>query len=118
MLLMLGLAMLFGFSERAFVKILGQFEDQLGGREPGPPPRRPTDGIEPPQVPSESATKQPPSQAGGVIVTPLAATGSSAISPLAPGPPARPPQRTPTTPGLPAPTTGQAPPKPPKPSGA
>jgi hypothetical protein len=40
-LLLLGTAMLFGFSERAFARILAQFEDKVGGGSPPstPPPR-------------------------------------------------------------------------------
>jgi hypothetical protein len=119
MLLVLGLAMLFGFSERAFVKVLGQFEQQLGGgSEPGPPATplgTLPDGATSAAGSTSGAATQPPSRTGGVTAMPMQATGSAALQPLAPSPPPQPVHRTSTSPGLPAPSGGPPPAKPPKP---
>lgn len=116
MLLVLGFAMLFGFSERAFVKLLGTFEEQLGGgsdRAPMPPS---------PPVPSNSGRSakkdeaepmahppQPPAQASGEVVTPAQTTSSAAVRGTGAPSPGQPPQRTPTSPGLPVPSVGRPP---------
>jgi hypothetical protein len=95
--LLLGLAMMFGFSERAFAKLLAQFEDKLGsppGQTPASPP---------------SATPVPPAPSGQ--------PGTAAPAPSAPPaePPTPPPA--PTSPSPPAPPAQPqdpaAPPRPP-----
>lgn len=129
MLLVLGFAMLFGFSERAFVKLLGQFEERLGnGNDHGSTPpsssttvpsgtaTQPKDG-EPPATSEPSSTA--PAQGAGPVVTPALGKGPAAAlpQPAATLPPAQPLPRIPTSPGLPAPAAGAPAAKPTKPPG-
>jgi hypothetical protein len=95
LLLMLGLAMLFGFSERAFSRILAQFDDKVaGGSPPSTVPPRSIPTPVPPQGSAGSAQAAQPKPAPAKPPDPPAQSSG----PAAPSPPPAVP-KAPGTPG-------------------